>query len=133
MSQNQPAPAAAPPTASSATPTDAAAFLLSAALGADTLPPADALAQLRQRVDALRDPTAPEALDELSRHLPVLEALFQRFAADALHMRKPEHRPKLLRAALQAQQAYARTFALLRTLAMQQQGQTAAVLEDADA
>lgn len=130
MDENPTAPPpAVPPPATGPTPTEATAFLLTLALGSENLPAPAALEQLRQRVAQLRDPTAPDALDELSRHLPVLESLFQRFAADAVRMKNPEHRPKLLRAALQAHQAYARTFALLRTLAMQKPGQTAAVLD----
>lgn len=99
------------------TASDAAAYLLSLAFGADTLSPTQALDLLRLRVEALRDPAAPEALAELARHLPVLESLYLRFSAEALRAKRADDRAKLLRAALQAQQGYARTFALLRALA----------------
>lgn len=111
---------------------DAAAYVLSRALGSEALPPSEALAALKARVETLKDPTAPAALAELSRQLPVLEALFQRFAAEALRARRPADRSMLLRAALQAQQAHARTFALLRGMALAAKGQAVVELEEGD-
>lgn len=123
-----------PSTPTTATPSTAsaeaaAAFVLGHALGLPAESEESALAVLRQRVEALRDPTAPAALDELRRHLPVLDALWQRFSMEALKARRPDDRAKLLRAALQAQQAHARTFALLRALALQAKGQGVVTLE----
>jgi hypothetical protein len=75
---------------------------------------------MRVRLEALRDPTSDEALAELQRTMPTLEALYLRFSTEAANSRKGAvHQALLLRAALQAQQAYARTFALLHTLALQ--------------
>jgi uncharacterized protein (DUF2267 family) len=99
------------------TATDAAAYLVSLAFGEGTLSQGQACDLLRHRLQALRDPTAPEALAELAQQLPVLESLWQRFAAEALRAKRADDKAKLLRAALQAQQGYARTFALLRALA----------------
>jgi hypothetical protein len=81
----------------------------------------------RQRVQALRDPMAPDSLDVLARQLPTLEALWQSFAVASARASSPEHRFKYLKAALHAQQAFARTFALLRTLRHQQTGAKATV------
>lgn len=80
---------------------------------------ADGLRIQRQQVEALKDPASPQALAVLARQLPLLEALFQRFAEDAVAERQPGRRGELLRGALQAQQAYARTFTLVRALAGQ--------------
>ena len=93
---------------------------------AEFWPRAELQAQ-RQRLQALRDPLAPDSLDELARQLPTLEALWQRFAVESVRASNPEHRFKYLKAALHAQQAFARTFALLRTLRHQQAGAKAAV------
>lgn len=111
-----------------ANPDEAAAYLLALAMGDPALTPTKALEVQRERVAALRDPTAPASLDELARQLPLLEALFQRFSAEALRAKRPDGRAQLLRAALQAQQAHARTFALLRGLALQAKGQAAVTL-----
>lgn len=109
----------APARPQAADPDEAAAYLLSLALGDAAVTPTKALEVQRQRVAALRDPTAPASLHELARQLPLLEALFQRFSAEALRTKSPDSKAKLLRAALQAQQAHARTFALLRGLALE--------------
>jgi hypothetical protein len=80
---------------------------------------ADGLRIQRQQVEVLKDPTSAAALAVLARQLPLLEALFQRFAEDALAERQVSRRAELLRGALQSQQAYARTFTLVRALAPQ--------------
>lgn len=106
----------ASPTLTPATAEEAAAYVLGRALGLPAQNDGEALTVLRQRLEALRDPTSPEALDELRRHLPVLDTLWQRFAVEALKAKRPDDRARLLRTALQAQQAHARTFTLLRAL-----------------
>ena len=126
-----PTPTPAAPTATAPTADEAAAFVLGRALGAsDDLPVL--LDALRARIEPLQDPTAPRAVAELSRHLPLLEALFLRFTVEALKARRPKDQALLLRTALQAQQGYARTLALLRTL-RPDSGAAAIVLHDADA
>jgi hypothetical protein len=108
------------------------AVVLGSALGEDPTT-AMALAAQRQRLAAFRDPTSDEALAELTRQLPTLEALWQRFALAAVDARKADDKVKLLRVALQAQQAYARTFALVRGLALQaRSAATVTVLHDDD-
>lgn len=109
---------------------DANAAVLAFVRGdADYLPRA-ALEAMRQRIEALRDPTADDSLDELARQLPTLEALWLRFAAEATAATVPDTRAKYLRMALQAQQGYARTFALLRGLTLQQRGRAAVAVID---
>lgn len=119
MNQNPniPEPARKTPVSSE----EGAAYLLALAMG-ESMTATEALEAQRQRVAALRDPTSPKALEELSRQLPVLEGLFQRLAAESLRAKFPEAKAQLLKAALQAQQAHARTFALLRGLALQDKG-----------
>ena len=99
------------------------AYLLALTMGSEGLPPAAALEELRQRVARLRDPTSPAALEELSGHLPLLDALWQRMAAEAVRAKRPDDRVRLLRAALHAQAAYGRTVALLHGLELQRQDQ----------
>lgn len=98
------------------------AYLLALTMGSEGLPPAAALEELRQRVARLRDPTSPAALEELSGHLPLLDALWQRMAAEAVRAKRPDDRVRLLRAALHAQAAYGRTVALLHGLELQRRG-----------
>ena len=99
-----------------------AAYIFGLVLGSDQ--PLEALVvALRERVEALRDPLSQEAAAELQKHLPLLDAVFMRFVAEATRTRKGSvHQTMLLRAALQAQQAHARTFALLHMLAIQAKG-----------
>lgn len=107
---------------STASGEETAACVLAIALGnaiGEERTTAAALAAQRQRLTALRDPTSDEALAELTRQLPTLEALWQRFAVAAVDAKRADDKVKLLRAALQAQQAYARTFALVHGLALQ--------------
>lgn len=99
----------------------ATAAVLGFVKGNEVFLPKAELEALRQRVESLRDPVASNSLDELARQLPVLEALWLRFSAEAVQAVSPDTRAKYLRMALQAQQAYARTFTLLRGLALQQQ------------
>lgn len=121
-----------PATAATPTTEEAAAYVLSAALGRRNLSPAEALAGLRRRVEVLQDPLSPAALAEMRKHLPLLDALFQRFSIEALNTARAEQRTLLLRAALQAQQAYSRTFALLHGLALQAKGQGFVQIHDDD-
>ncbi|MDP1899277.1 MAG: hypothetical protein Q8K96_02330 [Rubrivivax sp.] len=119
-------PARKPP----ATEDEAAAYLLALALGDPAMTPTKALDLQRQRVAALRDPTSARSLEVLARQLPVLESLWQRFSVEALRAKGFGNKAQMLRAALQAQQAHARTFALLRGMALQAKGQGVVSLED---
>lgn len=80
----------------------------------------DLITSLRERLEAIRDPLSPAAVAELQRQMVLMDRLFQRFAAEAATAKTNSvNRTLLLRAALQAQQGYARTFALLHASAAQ--------------
>ena len=90
----------------------------------------DLMTNLRERLEAIRDPLSPAALAELQGQMLLMDGLFQRFAAEAATARTTSvNRTLLLRAALQAQQGYARTFALLHTLAAQAKVNAARIIE----
>ena len=95
------------------TSTEAAAFVLSKVLAVEGLTQEQALAGLQARLAAHKDPLSPAALAELRQQLPILDSLFHRFVMEALRATRPDNRALLLRAALQAQQAYSRTYALV--------------------
>lgn len=122
----EPVPPPSRPAPASSGEHAAACVLMLSHPGALTM--ADALLELRRRVSTLVDPTTPTALEELTRQIPVLEGLFHKFAADALATSNPEAKTRLLRAALNAQQAHARSFALVRGLALLAQGTAAVTL-----
>ena len=89
--------------------------------GAQHYDGAAALDELRQRVEAYTDPAGAGAITELAEHLPVLEALWLRFAAEAAKEGSVDKRTKLLRMALQAQASFGRTLALVQGLTQQRQ------------
>lgn len=78
--------------------------------------------ELARRVASYTDPAGPEALRDLAEHMPLLEALFLKFAAMSAVAKSPDHAAKLLRMALQAQAAFTRTLTVVQGLALQQQG-----------
>ncbi len=82
-----------------------------------------------EHMRALANPISPESMQALAAHLPVLEALFHRLSLDALGNRYPANKVALIRAALQAQNAYGRTTALLSVLKQQQTAFTVPTLE----
>lgn len=82
-----------------------------------------------ERLQALSNPSSPESMQSLAAHLPILEALFQRLSLDAISCRYPAAKVALMRAALQAQNAYARTTALLSVLKQQQSTNTTNTLK----
>jgi hypothetical protein len=101
---------------------EAAAFVLGRVTAVGDLTSEAQLAGLQARLEALRDPTSPAALAELKRQLPVLEAVFHRLTVEALRAGRPDTQVLILRTALQAQQAYTRTFALLLAMAPRKAG-----------
>ena len=74
------------------------------------------------RVAKLSDAGSVESLEELAAHLPVLEALFLRFASDAISTGHPANKATLVRMALAAQTSYSRTMALIAGLKLQREG-----------
>ena len=103
-------------------PRDAAARALAYVQGADTYASATALQAMRERVAVHVDPTSPEALRELAEHLPILEALFLRYACESVEAKAPDQKSKLMKMSLAAQRSYAQTLTLVQALSLQQQG-----------
>lgn len=111
-------------------PQEAVAFVLAAIHGKDNFDKAQAVESLNARVVKLANADSSEALMQLAAHLPVLEALYLRFAMEALEARMADHKSKLLRMSLAAQSAYARTVALIAGLKLQSQGKAYVNIEN---
>jgi hypothetical protein len=108
----------------------AVAAVLAYARGQAQFLPKPAIAELQRRVEKLRDPTASGSLDELARHLPVVESMWLSLAVSAQQAKGANDRAKLTRAALQCFESYSRGFALLRGLDLQRQGAAKVVVID---
>ena len=103
-------------------PREANALALAFIRGEDTFEAARAIEALNARVAKLADAGSADMLEELAAQLPVLEALFLRFASDTRTVNLPGHKSTLARMALSAQASYARTVALIAGLKMQSEG-----------
>jgi acyl-CoA hydrolase len=103
-----------------------ASELVSLIKGDDNVSRSMALESECEHLKTLANPSSQESMLSLAAHLPVLEALFHRLSLDALSTRYPANKVALMRAALQAQNAYARTSALLSVLKQQQLASTKA-------
>jgi hypothetical protein len=84
---------------------------------------------LESASEDLSDPTSPESMEALAAHLPVLQALFYRLSLESLSCRQTVPKVALMKAALQAQNSYARTLALLSGLKLQQRGDGGLTME----
>jgi hypothetical protein len=107
-------------------PIKKAALVVAFINGQDTTQRAVALEAEAESLQAMSDPTSPESMQALAAHLPVLEALFHRLAVEAVSCRQSAAKVAMMRAALQAQNSYLRTVALL---GMQQQGKGCLTME----
>lgn len=103
-------------------PMEPAAMTIALINGNDALDGAAAIETLTKRIGVLVEADSPEALHLLAAQLPVLSALFNRFATDAIAAKQAAHKSILLRMSLAAQQNYARTQALIAGLKMQREG-----------
>lgn len=103
-------------------PREAAAGAIALIRGESSFNRAMGAEALSRRIEKLSHPDSDEALAELTAHLPVLEALFLRFAGEAAALRRPEHQALLLKISLTAQAAYGRTSALVAALRLQRDG-----------
>ena len=108
---------------------EAVAQALAFIRGAQTFDRGAAFEELTRRVESYVDPASNAAITELAEHLPVLEALWLRFAAEATTAASPDNRSKLLRMALQAHGAYCRALVLVQGLGLQQRRQGQVVIE----
>lgn len=94
------------------------------------LEPEGALSLLRQSLEALRDPTSPQALDAVARQVPVLEALFSTLTARAVAAPRASDAVALAGVALKAHTACVRTVTLLQGLDLQRRGRGAVTVQD---
>lgn len=94
-------------------PNLATASVLALINGADRIERASALEALMERAASLSDADPTSALLSLATQLPVLNALFLLFSAEAVTTKTTEARAAFLRLALQAQSAYARSQAII--------------------
>lgn len=123
-SHHRPAPIALP-----SDPRLASAAVLAFVNGDDDIDRAGAIEAMTTRAASLALADSDEALESLAEHLPVLNALFLRFSAEAIASRVPDHKTKLMKIALSSQQAYARTQALIAGLRAQREGRASVIVE----
>lgn len=103
-------------------PRAAAALALALIRGDDSFNRAEAVEGLTARIAKLSDAGSAASLEELAAHLPILEALFMRFTADAMTTNMTGSKAALIRMALAAQTSYSRTVVLLAGLKLQRDG-----------
>lgn len=125
FSQHRPAPIALP-----ADPRQASAAVLAYINGDDGIERAGAIEAMSSRAAALACADSDEALEALAEHLPILNALFLRFSAEAVASKVPDHKAKLIKIALGAQAAYMRSQGLLAGLRAQRQNRSVIVEVD---
>ena len=125
VSAHRPAPVALPHD-----PLTAAAAVVAHINGSEVIDRAAAIEGMALRLERLRDAGPDISRYELEAHLPVLNALFLRFSAEAVNAGHSEHRAKLAKIAFSAHAAYARAVALLA--GMQQANRNPQVVLEAD-
>lgn len=107
----------------------ATALVLAYVNGADSIDWAPALEALTLRAEALGDVDPRQAIGSLAEQLPVLNSLFLKFVAESVSAQRTEARASFLRLALNAQNAYARTLALVVGLRAQSEGRARVIVE----
>ena len=103
-------------------PADAVARTLAFIRGDDTYERSAAIEGLHARLAHLHDADSDEAMRETAAHLPVLEALFLKFGADAVAADSVDHQSKLMKLSMAAHSEYVRTVGLLAGLKHQRKG-----------
>jgi hypothetical protein len=111
-------------------PREAAAGAIALLRGQNSINRASAAEALTSRLATLSVANGRQTLDELSAQLPVLEALFLRFAGEAASIERAEHKAIFVKVALSAQAAFARTVALLAALRLQRGGDGRVLVEN---
>jgi hypothetical protein len=122
--KHRPAPLQLP-----ADPRAAAALCLAVVKGDDYFRRAEAVEGLSARIAKLSDAGSDQSLEELTAHLPILEALFLRFTTDAISSTSTSGKSALIRMALAAQTSYSRTVALVAGLKLQREGKAVVAME----
>lgn len=110
----------------------ATAAVLAYVNGAEGVERAAAIEALTARAAALADADPDEAIKALAAHLPVLNSLWLRFAAESASASSPVARAAFLKLALNAQGSYARCQALVIGLRLQTKGKAHVALNDDD-
>lgn len=123
-SQHRPAPIELP-----SDPRLAATAVLAFINGENGIQRAAAIEAMTARAALLAEADSEEALESLAEHLPVLNALFLRFSAEAISAKLPDHKARFVKIALSAQSAYARTLALIAGLRAQREGRATVIVE----
>jgi hypothetical protein len=108
----------------------ATATVLAHIQGSEPTSRAAAMEALTARVAELTDADPDDAIVALGEQLPVLNALFLRFAVESVNAKTSEARGAFLRLSLSAQASYSRTQALVIGLRAQGEGRARVVLED---
>jgi hypothetical protein len=88
-----------------------------------------AIEAMNQRLALLRDKDSGKVMDELAGHAALLDALFQRWTAEAIAAKAPDHRAKFMKLALASQASYVRTVIGMEGLRAQQQGKARVTLD----
>lgn len=110
-------------------PRSAATAVLAFINGEEGIQRAAAIEAMTARATLLADANSDGALEGLAEHLPVLNALFLRFSAEAISAKLPDHKAKFVKIALSAQSAYGRTQALIAGLRAQREGRATVVVD----
>lgn len=110
----------------------ATATVLGYVLGQDGIDRAAAIEALKVRATALTGEDPDEAIQVLAGQLQVLNALFLVFSTEAMSTAVVDARAKYVKMALNAQNAYARTQALVIGLRLQNKGKARVTLTDTD-
>lgn len=81
-----------------------------------------AIEAMALRLERLRDSDDGIALAELSGHAALLDALFLRWAAEAVAAKQADHKAKFAKLALSSQASYTRTLIAIEGLKQQRRG-----------
>lgn len=112
-------------------PAQSAALVLRYVQTADTaFDRSGAIEAMNQRLALLRDSASGQVMDELAAHAALLDGLFQRWTAEAIAAKVPDHRTKFMKLALASQASYTRTVIAMEALKAQRQGKARVTLDD---
>lgn len=100
--------------------------------GSSDIDRASAIEAANTRLERLCDPESgfKTILGELTGHLMLLNALFQRFAAESIATKLPDNKAKFVKLALGAQASYTRTAIAIEGLRAQRSGKSQVLLNE---
>jgi hypothetical protein len=126
-------PHRAPPISLPADPAESAALVLRYVQTAEVaFDRSAAIEAMTARTAKLADPTADvgAVVAELAGHATILDALFQRWAAESVRATVPDHKTKFAKLALASQASYTRTLIAIEGLKQQAKGRARLTLND---